>query len=459
MAYSNKYQIWVCAVCLILLGGCTKAPQIKNEIVHIEGVIWACNVTTSYSLFGSFSESDEKAEVYLPSSDGDLLYMLCEGDQELYFRYSALRAGHMRVEHDTVETSQVFVDGDLAQVEISDNTDFEKLATLLENSGSGILATLVIRDTLTDDMIGELDRIGDNLGPTGLYLTADISAGQLRRLTLLCEPDWIAIESFPADPESGKSYIPEQPELLWLSGNFSLQPEEMERLGRLESLIIAEWEPKEEESINLSGLKNLQTLTLAECSLTKLSQLEFPDDLQRLHLLDCDTLSDIFDLSKAPRLQSLGLSGSDQVGSLAPIQGLTGLTRLAFPGNISQKDFASLVSQLPILEEVELLDCSEVTDLTPLQNKESLRILAIQVDSIWPEGLDSLDQLELVILTQDEFENNPDLVARLRAQLPGARVVPGGGLCMGSGWLLLLIPMIIVARLLFKRNNTEIPVR
>ena len=151
-------------------------------------------------------------------------------------------------------------------------------------------------------------------------------------------------------------------------------------------------------------------------------------------------------------MKSLGLSGSDDVTFPDAIGELTGLKRIAFPANTSQEEFASILDRLPSLEEVDLINCRNVVDLSPLKDKENLEILALHTVDMWPQNLESLTQLEMVILTADIFEDNPERIAELHRQLPNTLIVPGSGLCMGSGWLLLLVPLVIISRLLFRKR-------
>ena len=64
--------------------------------------------------------------------------------------------------------------------------------------------------------------------------------------------------------------------------------------------------------------------------------------------------------------------------------------------------------------------------------------------------LDSLEQLKLLVLTSEVFDDYPLFITELRTSLPDTRIVPGSGLCLGSGWLLLLIPFILAFRYYFR---------
>ena len=64
-----------------------------------------------------------------------------------------------------------------------------------------------------------------------------------------------------------------------------------------------------------------------------------------------------------------------------------------------------------------------------------------------------LDQLELLILDYTHFEDSPESISQLRTILPNTEIVPGSGLCLGSGWLMLLLPLAFFCRMLFRRTT------
>ena len=452
MLHSRQYPIWIGVICLIILTGCITNLPIKHEILHIEGITWACNVSTFYSFFGSSSESEDQPEVWIPASDGDLLYMLNENENGFYYRFHSKDGSHLVVSQDTTKPHLILINDKLAQIELSNRSDLEELENGLLNSPPGEVITIFIGDSVTGEMIGKLKELRPELNGTGLYVDSDLSPGQFRDLISVCSPEWLASESISFDSIQDRPGRFDHLEYLWITGSsvefIAMKP----CCKNLETLVIADWDPGIDEILSLSGFRKCHTLVLTECDISDFSSIDFPSRLQRLHLIACDTLSDISGIKEIPGLMSLGLSGSDDVVSLDAIGELTGLRRIAFPSNISQEEFVSILDKLPFMEEVDLIDCENVVDLGPLKEMDNMKILALYPYDEWPQNLESLTQLELIILTADIFDNSPELINELRRQLPNTLVVPGSGLCMGSGWLLLLIPMVIVARLLFRKR-------
>jgi hypothetical protein len=135
-----------------------------------------------------------------------------------------------------------------------------------------------------------------------------------------------------------------------------------------------------------------------------------------------------------------------------PIQGINSLQWLSFPPNISHQEFGELIDRFTQLEVVELIGCSEIEDLIPLQSLAELSTLVLQLEKDQLRNLDSLDRLKLVVLTSEVFEDNPEWIKELRTSLPNTSIVPGSGICLGSGWLLLLLPFIFIFRHFFRRK-------
>ena len=91
----------ICFAIAGILTACndTLSPQV--DIIQIEGVSWAFNVTTSYVAFGSTIETEELLDIKLPVSEGDLLYMI-EDDLQFYHRYSPENGTLLSVSFDTL---------------------------------------------------------------------------------------------------------------------------------------------------------------------------------------------------------------------------------------------------------------------------------------------------------------------------------------------------------------------
>lgn len=434
-----------------LISGCDNTLHPGIDIIQIEGVSWACNVNTSYAVFGSSFESEEDLDLTIPASDGDLLYMLYD-DLELYYRYSAENGTRYTVSFDTLGAVSAYMNGMLSYMELSGPESIEKFQQLTEPEISQLYA-LNIYNAQMDDLIPILEQHETALQGKGLILEGSHETGRLQDLLSLIRPRFLVIDDFWHLPDPEENISLSSLELLWVDGNIP----KLARLARccsnLQSLIVADWEPEEGELLPLSGLNKLQSLTIAESDLTTLSSVELPESLQNLYLISCDTLSDISRLQETQNLIRLSLNDCDRIKELDVLYELDLLQGLSFPPNISHQEFQELTEGMKQLSMVELIDCPHIQDLSPLQGLPDLKILLLQLEFNQLNMLDSLDQVELIVLTSEVFEDNPEWIRELRSSLPNTNIVPGSGICLGSGWLLLLLPFILILRYFFRKRT------
>lgn len=435
------------------LNGCNGDSSISYQIIHIEGVTWACNISTSYAFFGSTIESGESGKVSLPVSDGDLLYLFNEDDFELYHRYRVEDGTSLIVTFDTVNTNSAHINGSLAFLQISGEPSSWESIKGLSSTEVSQLSSLYIQDGITEEILDALMAHESSLHGIGVVLENTTKGDALKNLLSICRPDWLCIEGGVDLSGSNHENFLADLELLWISEDIQAVSNIINCCTNLEALIITEWEPSSGELVTFDGLKNLHSLTLAECSITDLSNLEFPASLTRLHLIDCDTLTNIDGLDQISNLESLSLTGSDQVESLEVINNLESLKWISFPGNTTQGAFHSILTNQELLEVVEINQCPLISNISLLEDQANLKALIFNTEEYDIKQLAGLDQLELIILSGAIFEDSPEMISHLRTQLPHTEIVPGSGLCLGSGWLLLLLPLVLLSRFVVRKRK------
>lgn len=434
----------------VLLPGCHDSLDPGTDLLQIEGVSWACNVNSSYAIFGSASESEDKLELFLPASEGDLLYMFYD-EQQVYHRYDPADGLSYSVTIDTLEAVSVSLNGRLSYMELSYPSCIETFKEL-SRSEMEQLSVLYVEDDLVDDLLPFLQEHASSLQGLGLVLESNRVSAGLGDLLKVLRPKILVMDNSWILPGPEENISLSNLELLWVQGNIGLLQKLVPCCTNLESLIIADWEPEQGELLTLAGLNHLKSLTIAESQLTSLTSLELPKSLQNLYLIDCDTLSDINSLSDLHGLNCLSLAQCKSIDNMRLLQELESLQNLSLPPETSHQEFKELTEQLKGLKLVELIDCPHIQDLSPLQVLPELKILMLQLEAGQLSRLDALNQLDLVVLTSEVFENNPQFINELRASLPDTKIVPGSGICLGSGWLLLLVPFILVFRYILRRK-------
>ncbi len=434
------------------LHGCNNNSPITYQNIHIEDVTWAYNISTSCATFGSTTESGESGLVSLPISDGDLVYILNTDGLELYYRYKIEDGERLAISFDTVNANTAYVNGSLAFFELTEKPSSWESFTELSSSEVNQLSTLEIANNLTTELLELIQTHESSLHGTGLLLEGNRGGGSLTELLSICRPEWLALVGMASLPQASQEAFLGDLKLLWISEDIQAISNMIDCSTNLEDLIITNWEPSSGELLSLSGLKNLQSVTLAECSFEDLSNIEFPPSLNRLHMVLCESLTDIDGIDQVSDLVSLSFSGSNNVDALEEVYNLKSLKWMSFPGNTTQGVFNSFLAHQESLEIIELNQCISVTDVTKLKNLENLKTLIFNAEEYDIQQLASLDQLRLIILNSALFEDAPEKISQLKAQLPQTEIVPGNGLCLGSGWLLLLLPLVLIAQMAFRRE-------
>ncbi len=440
-----------CFVIAGMINGCSNSAKLDVDTIEIKGVSWACNLSTSYIVFGSSTESEEQPELVLPAVEGDLLYMLLD-DFQLYYRYRSEKGTRLSVTFDTLDAVSVYVNGSLEYIELSEPSSLD-IFKQLNDAEIKQLSTICIQGPISDELLLIMKQHETTLTEKGLVLEGASGPKNFNELISICRPNLLVMEDTRGLPEAGESSPLSGVELLWINGQISHFVKVAPCCGNLESLIITDWDPEPGELLPLSGLKKLQSLTIAESDITSLSMIEFPLSLRSLHLVSCDTLSDITRLGDLPDLKRLSLTLCNQVEDMEQIQQINSLQWLAFPPEISHTEFRKLTEGFAQLEVVELVGCSEIVNLAPLMALPDLHTLILDLEQEQLSKLDSLKQLKTIILTNEVFDDNTIWINELRATLPDTDIVPGSGLCLGSGWLLLLLPFILIFRYYFRHKK------
>jgi len=148
-------------------------------------------------------------------------------------------------------------------------------------------------------------------------------------------------------------------------------------------------------------------------------------------------------LGSLSRLQRLDLTGSDWTEA-TDLATLKQLRWLGLPGNATQAEFAALVASHPKLEVLGIIGADSVTDLAPLAGARHLRAIALDGDFANLGVLKDLPSLKFVGFSDSMVKRVPEEIAAIRAALPGAAVVELTAFCLGSGWILLLVPLVLV---------------
>jgi hypothetical protein len=192
---------------------------------------------------------------------------------------------------------------------------------------------------------------------------------------------------------------------------------------------VNQWVPE------LRGLPSLRRLRVIRVAISDAKFL--PANLEMLELWG--SLLDSKVLASLTRLRTLSFTWSVWSGG-SDLAALRKLRWFGVPANATQAEFASVIHAHPDLEVIRV-EGDSVTDLSPLSGMRHLQALVIG-DETPPNTLDVLRGLPSLRFVGISWPDSTGQAAQLRAALPGTVVVKLTPFCLGSGWILLLIPVV-----------------
>jgi hypothetical protein len=432
---------------VLLMVSCSRNEQPRINMVHIQGVSSVFDLSKSHTYFGSYSLDDQLSGMAL--EDGDLLYVLC-GDEpsDIFFRYDARQGESLTFKTDSLTPFRVCLNDGLFSLNLSDSAAWEWIAKGNDNRMDS-LHSIGLKLPITDREMGFLQELAKKRPDINLMLEAKDQVAQCEQVLSLFKPDWLYL-TIDTSWIPGETTLGNLKQLSLLGLEITEKTADLNFLYRLENLqrLILSWDPGKGPAIDFKRFSKLSSVTLTESDITSLSQMNIPEKIKSLYFIECDSLSDINAISRLKDLKIFGMSGCDLLTEPGPITGLKDLVWLSLPRSVSQSQFDSLLPRFKFLQVLEILDCEGITDLTVLGSLTQLKALSVTSGPINPMSLGKLDHLSLLVVKPDTGVTGENQVKELRAQLPSTLVVPGKGFCLGSGWLLLLIPAVILGMFL-----------
>jgi len=263
--------------------------------------------------------------------------------------------------------------------------------------------------------------------PQFLQVSLQVLSGRFSVL----EPRLANLETLYADGEGSLKFLP--------------------RLPRLRALWLNDWLHAGSGDIP-AGTPNLRSIAISGGEVDDLAFLRNTKGLRELVLWGIEGLKDISALAAFPDLKKLSFTET-RVSDLSVLERLPNLAWLQFPRDTSQEAFARVMATHPDLEII-VLGSRHVHDLLPLQSLRNPRAVILAVgDDIDLTPLHHLKTLEYLGLRKEAFEGEAAKQTEALAKaLPDTFVGRAQPFCLGSGWILLLLPLIALLRGLWPRR-------
>ena len=434
---------------MLLFSGCGTIPgstDTEQYIIDVTGAPMVLNCSKSYSSAGHYA-NEENETVSIAVSAGDLIYFQLMEDEILCYRYQPSDGLNLSIRHDTIY-DRFYLNNELISVRLSEGSAAWDWLTGADEEVMRSIRSFYISLPLSEAEINILERISGGFSNPGLFIEGD---NLLEEVLTLIKPGWLIAEDlqYSTISEDTKANL-KHLELLWYSGEDSIDQDFLLGLPELTSMIIEYWDSTNITDFPFAKLKSLESLSIIESDIHDLSPIDASSKIRNLNLSYCETLKEIGAAADLAGITCLGLTGCQNIIDIPVILQMPQLTRLSVPGNTSQMEFADIITRQSSLQVLELIGCDGITDLSPLEYYSGLKALTLDFDVDDLSPVCQLTGLELLVLAEDFFEDTL-AITEIQQALPDTRIVAGGGFCLGSGWILLLVPAIIILVMVRKR--------
>lgn len=437
MKTRNNIRLFILFIIILTLWQCKNKEEEDIRLITIQG----SNVRRFLDFDAVFSELDSLGHVNLLTKNGDWI------STEKFF---------ISVRRDLPDTliikeldSLMYINGHLAGISIGKDSPplifFQRLSaeeiahlriiqieTPLQDSARPFLEKIALLNPTVDityfsdnDSTDLLNRdllwLSEKFSPRALFLDNEIDSVSLSRLVKFPCLETLLI----THPIKGDHQLPQLPHLkeiilYHIDDSTSVSADFFKENPNLERLTIVDGAGSDIDWTAIRSLKNLRHLHIESDSIVLNNPYRNYPQLTSLHLgsyKEAGSISGLFDENK---LKWLSLYPSDD-----PFKG---------------QDMMVLKDSFPELEYLEFKNKDSLLDYQFLKNFKKLKYLIV----FGQVGLDStlyaFDELRYLSLSE-EFLKDSTNVVKLQSELPNTIIVPNSGACLGSGWLLLIIPL------------------
>jgi hypothetical protein len=422
---------------LIAAASC-ESPRSTNYYTF-EGYHMASN----YSSFGGQHEDSVLATPVIPAMEGDILtggdfIVLAKGQKNKTLVFSDT-ATHLRL------------DGYIFSLNIS---ELSEIFPQLKDEDLGKLSFLVIDQIPTNDQFTILEKISSVNKSISFSISKEIEISEdrsydlLEKLLTLFNPkifDGYLTEKSAAllakENELEALMIPSDDSVLFI----------LPKIPSLKTIVLMN------DTIHTDFFRNnteIENIAILNTDIVDISMLAQFRNLRSIAYPFCDNL-DLTPFAKLKKLDRLMLYG-DSINNVSALKELESLRWLHLPNETTQEQFDSIISFQTKIGLLEINSGSNIYDLSKISNCRSLKGLILYGDKMtYKKGLGKLTNLKYLALPEETYADSTyrNLVKK---HFPNTTIVPNTGICLGSGWILLLIPLVLIFKLYYRNKISAV---
>ncbi|QEC66132.1 hypothetical protein FRZ67_01980 [Panacibacter ginsenosidivorans] len=425
----------------------------KATVVKISGDVLSYNMSKLYFL-GSV-KSDSVNTGALLAEKGDLLLL---GETPYYFNDTKQDSLHVESKNGD---SLIYINGNLNTIVIDEDKDLLPWFKQMKDTDIAALQTLVINSAIPDAYLPYFEKIAREKPHISLAVTMDDSTAlstAFTKLTVLFSPRLLVTQLHQEQLKWLTKW--KEIECIYFTVQDSAVTTALPAIPSLRQVILI---PDEETIINADFFQNNPQIEKITTFGYRFPYLQTLHHLTGLNLGSFDSL-DVTAITKEYKdLTVLNLGGTFCL-NIASLDSLKQLTWLGLPQKISQQEFDTTLLHHPGLQVLQMHSTKNIKSLYALTQLSKLNGLVIADTVIDNKTLYALNQLRYLSLPEESFKDSANILS-LQKALPGCLIVPNSGACLGSGWLLLVIPLTLFfgiflraianRRFLFNKHNDK----
>jgi len=412
------------------------------------------NLSKSSATYGSRMLKDSTSGVAI--QDGDLLWAFDDNQEvQCFFQYSPVLGKELVFKIDTIQPFIISLNNHVFSAQLEDSDSWKWIKKTTSETLSG-LHSIFLSLPLADDQMAILSGLGQKKSDINLSIDAKSEAKQVEKILSMFQPEWMDLSvdtSFMISDSLLYNLRNTNMLVMSIDSGSEENINQFSKLKNLQNLVLLKWGPETRAGIDFTKFKALSSLSLQESDLRSTRNIRLPVNIRSLFFKGCNSLTDISNVATNTKLATLGFSGCEKLKEISAIKGMKNLTWLSLPPSINQSQFDSLIPSLPSLQVLELIHCDSLKNIDAVKSLKELRSITLADKNIDISSLYTLKNLELLVIgtSSDSDSTANKQMQQLKAQLPKTFIVPGGGFCLGSGWILLIIPMVLLGIFLSKR--------
>jgi hypothetical protein len=438
----KKLILIIVAAALVVSTGHFIIKNSRNEqykIVKLKGCEAYSNFTRSdFEWITGLGEDSISA---LPLYNGDLVYIFSGKDEIPFHRYKENDGNYLDF---YLDDFLLFMNGNIVSIELTEDEDLIEWLKEIESKDIHDLRYISVTTYSSETHLNYLKKIARIKPDIGLFVDEDVS--DLGDILDLFDPAWIAAPDCQFEDNTKKKIADEKNlELLYI-GKDDWDLNILSKLPKLENLILLEI-PQPENNEPLIKNNNIKSLTIIESGIRDISSLINLSNITELNLLNCDSLTSINSIDKLKNLQCLSLINCENLKDINVLNKLPSLKWISFNPHVTEKELDDFIEHHKSIEVVELIGCKNISDVSPLKSLRKLACLTYFETDIDLNSVYDLKGLKYLSLP-DSIYSDALNIDQIKEKNPNCVIVPNAGFCLGSGWLLLIIPALVVSKLL-----------